>query len=69
MIRFFLTLGLATFCAGCTTTGMFKNELSVVPGTGQLLFHSFYGPVAVTSRVNSPAPIASAPIITLGAAK
>lgn len=69
MIRLFLTIGLATFSAGCTTTGMFKNEMSVVPGTGQLLFHSFYGPLAVTAKIDGPAPIASAPTLTLTPAK
>lgn len=69
MIRTSLTVLLALVSAGCTTTGMFKNEMSVVPGTGQLLFHSFYGPLAVTAKIDSPAAVASAPTLTLGAAK
>lgn len=66
----FLALS-AVMLSGCSSlgSGMFKNEMSVVPGTGQLLFHSFYGPVAVTAKIDSPAPIASAPTLTLGGQK
>lgn len=69
MMRTILTALLAVLSAGCTTTGMFKNELSVVPGTGQLLFHSFYGPLAVTAKIDGPAAVASAPTLTLGTVK
>lgn len=60
---------LSVALTGCSTVGMFKNELSVVPGTGQLLFHSFYGPLAVTAKIDAPAAVASAPTLTLGATK
>jgi len=65
-MRTILTGLSAVLLTGCSSlgTGMFKNELSVVPGTGQLLFHSFYGPVAITAKIDSPAPIASAPALT-----
>ena len=62
---------LSVALSGCSSlgNGMFKNELSIVPGTGQLLFSSFYGPLAVTAKIDSPAPVASAPTLTLGATK
>jgi hypothetical protein len=67
-----LTLVLATASlAGCSTLGstVFQNELSVVPGTQQLRFISFYGPIGIAAKIDSPAAAASAPAIQLGGSK
>ena len=66
MIRLSLLIGMAVVLTGCTTTGTFRNELAVVPGTQELRFISFYGPVGISAKIDSPA---SAPAFSTGATK
>lgn len=66
MIRLSLLVSMAVVLTGCTTTGMFRNELAVVPVTQELRFISFYGPVGIAAKIDSPA---SAPALTSGATK
>jgi hypothetical protein len=66
MTRFFFILGLALASSGCSSiNSALRNELTVIPGTGQLRFISFYGPVGIAAKIDSPARAASMPAITL----
>lgn len=58
----------AVMLTGCSSlgTGMFRNELAVVPVTQELRFISFYGSVGIAAKIDSPA---SAPALTSGATK
>jgi hypothetical protein len=70
MIRFFFILGLATACSGCSSlSNALRNELAVVPGTQEIRFISFYGPIGIAAKIDSPAATASAPAIQLGGSK
>jgi len=68
MIRLSLLVGMAVVLTGCSSlgTGTFRNELAVVPGTQGLRFISFYGPVGIAAKIDSPA---SAPALSTGATK
>ena len=62
-----IALALASIAlTGCSTVNMFKNELAVVPGTGELRFISLYGPIGIASKIDSPARAASTPAFVQG---
>lgn len=70
MIRTLALVLALTGLTGCSTiSGMFKNELAIVPGTQELRFISFYGPIGIAAKIDSPAAAASAPAIQLGGTK
>jgi len=63
VLAIFLTGGCASLAEAL------KNEITVVPGTQQLRFISFYGPVGIAAKIDSPAAAASAPATQLGGSK
>jgi hypothetical protein len=73
MIRISLVLVAAVgtlALAGCSTlSNQFRNELAVVPGTQELRFISFYGPVGIAAKIDNPAAAASAAATRIGGAK
>jgi hypothetical protein len=70
MIKISLAAVSVLALAGCSSiSGALKNELAVVPGTQELRFISFYGPIGIAAKIDSPAAAASAPAVKLGGAK
>jgi starvation-inducible outer membrane lipoprotein len=55
-MRALLILSLTLLLSGCMVIpGYFRNELTRVETTGELRFISFYGPVGIAAKIDTPA--------------